>query len=158
LLSSLGINAVLAVEGPVNWPAQWFPWDPSKLVFGENVRGMVGPEDVVVIPEFRWREAVHYRHAKRRLLFVQNQGRANVIGEWERLGYDGVLTLGRPDGIPSFLEEWLTRQRCGLPMFAVPNHFDDDGWHEIAPRKRPGSILCLPRKGPEFVARLVREF
>ena len=158
ILSTLGVNAVLAVEDGVNWPAQWFPWNPERLVFGENVRAAVGPDDTVVIPEFRYRDVVHYARAKRRLLFVQNQGLANGIGEWERLGYDGVLTLGRPDGVPSFLEEFLLRRHCRLPMFAIPNHFDDDGWQEIEGRKRPGSILCLPRKGPEFVARLVREF
>jgi glycosyltransferase involved in cell wall biosynthesis len=158
ILSTIGINAVLAVEDSTNWPAQWFPWNPERLVFGENIRDMVGPEDTVVIPEFRHSDAIHYAHAKRRLLFVQNQGLARGIGDWERLGYDGVMTLGRPDGIPSFLEENLMRRRCRLPMFAVPNHFDDDGWHEIQGTKRKGSILCLPRKGPEFVARIVREF
>jgi len=158
ILTTIGINAVLAVDEPVNWPAQWFPWNPEQLIFGENARGSIGPEDTVVIPEFRYRDAIYYSHAKRRLLFVQNQGLAQGIGEWERLGYDGVLTLGRPDGVPSFLEEFLMRRHCRLPMFSVPNHFDDDGWHELSGRKKPGSILCLPRKGPEFVAGIVHEF
>jgi glycosyltransferase involved in cell wall biosynthesis len=158
ILSTIGVNAVLAVDDAVNWPAQWFPWNPERQVFGENARESIGPEDIVVIPEFRYRDAVNYPHAKRRLLFVQNQGLAKGIGEWEGLGYDGVLTLGRPDGIPSFLEDYLMRRHCRLPMFAIPNHFDDDGWVEVAERKNPGSILCLPRKGPEFVAGIVREF
>jgi glycosyltransferase involved in cell wall biosynthesis len=158
ILSTLGIDAVLAVDDDVNWPAQWFPWNPERLAFAENARSKIGAEDVVVIPEFRYRDAVHYKHANRRLLFVQNQGLAKGIDEWERLGYDGVLTLGRPDGVPSFLEDWLMRQHCRLPMFAIPNHFDDDGWHEIRDCNVSGSILCLPRKGPEFVARIVKEF
>jgi glycosyltransferase involved in cell wall biosynthesis len=158
ILSTIGVNAVLAVDDSVNWPAQWFPWNPERLVFGENAHDQVGPEDVVVIPEFRHRDALHFAHAKRRLLFVQNQGLAKGVNEWEGLGYDGVLTLGRPDGVPSFLEEFLSRRHCRLPTFAIPNHFDDDGWHEVVGRKERGSILCLPRKGPEFVAGIVREF
>jgi glycosyltransferase involved in cell wall biosynthesis len=158
MLASIGIDAVLAVEDGVNWPAQWFPWNPETLVFGENIRNAIGPDDVVVIPEFRYRDVEQFPHVRRRLLFVQNQGLAAGVGDWGRLGYDGVLTLGRPDGIPSYLEEHLMRRRCRLPIFTIPNHFDDDGWHEISNRSEPGSILCLPRKGPEFVARIVREF
>jgi hypothetical protein len=158
ILRTLGISAVLGTEDGLNWPAQWFPWNPAELCFGTNARTAVRSCDTVVIPEFRYRDAEHYAHAARRLLFVQNPGLIRGLADWRALGYDGILTLGRPDGVTSFLEEDLDRRGCQLPMFAVPNHFDDDPWGRALGVRIPGRILCLPRKGPEFVARIVAEF
>ena len=158
ILRSLGINAILGTASGQNFPAHWFAWRPGELCFADNAESRITERDIVVIPEFQYREVQKYRHVARRLLFVQNPGLAKGVQDWQSLGYDGVLTLGRPDGLPSFLESYLERVGCKLPMFAVPNHFDDDPWDEIDRAKIPGRILCLPRKGPAFVAKLKAVF
>lgn len=158
MLRGMGMPAVLGVEEDHCWPASWFAWDPRHVVFGTEAAKNVRPCDTVVIPEFRHRLAPTFAHAARRLLFVQNPGFARGIRDWGALGYDGVLTLGKPDGSPSFLQRYLLEKGCRVPVFAVPNHFDDDAWHRVRAEKIPGRILCLPRKGPEYVDRLEREF
>lgn len=157
ILNSLGFRAVLATRQSRNFPASWFAWNPANLAFAGDAPAQSSADDIVVIPEFRWRDARLYRHTARRLLFVQNPGLAKGIEQWERLGYDGVLTLNIPDGRTSQLQQFLL-QRCGLPIFAISNHYSDDPWGKTSAARVPGRILCLPRKGKEYVDRLDSDF
>ncbi|MGL5094757.1 MAG: hypothetical protein ACRDD1_04170, partial [Planctomycetia bacterium] len=82
LLNGLGIPAVLGLDGPMARPAQWFGWNPRNLRFGDHARRNVRLGDVVVVPEFRWRDAELYPQASRRLLFAQNPGLCHGIDQW----------------------------------------------------------------------------
>ena len=157
ILNSIGIPAVLAVRESINWPASWFGWNPRHLVFDAHAACRVTSRDTVVIPEFRFRDVWNYEQAARRLIFVQNPGLCFDIEKWSGMGFDGVLTLGCPDGRKAKMHEWI-EQRTSLPIFAISNHYSDDIWGKVRIKRSPGRILCLPRKGPEYIARLREEF
>ena len=157
VLNSIGIPAALAVREVKNVPASWWAWNPRTLAFMDRAAVRTTPNDVVVIPEFRFREAAKYQHVAGRLLFVQNPGLCFEVETWRGRGYEGVLTLGCPDGTKSKLHEFLL-ERTDLPIFPITNHYSDDPWGKAVAKRVPGRVLCLPRKGPEFVARLRREF
>lgn len=157
VLNSIGIPAVLAVREGTNVPASWWAWNPRTLAFSARAAVRTTPGDVVVIPEFRFREAAKYQHVAGRLLFVQNPGLCFEVETWRGRGYEGVLTLGCPDGTKSKLHEHLL-ERTDLPIFPITNHYSDDPWGKAVAKRVPGRVLCLPRKGPEYVARLRREF
>jgi hypothetical protein len=127
------------------------------MVYGERAATRTTARDTIVIPEFRFREVSKYQHVACRLLFAQNPGLCFEIDTWKDRGYDGVLTLGCPDGTKSKLREFL-ETRTDLPIFAITNHYSDDPWGKASVDRIPGRILCLPRKGPEFVERLQKEF
>lgn len=157
ILNSVGIPAVLTVREPHNNPASWFPWDPRFQVFDHSAARRTTSRDVVVIPEFRFREVKKYEHVGKRLLFVQNPGLCFEIDRWRQMGFDGVLTLNCPDGRQSQMHSFVA-ERTDLPIFAISNHYSDDPWGTACVDREPGRILCLPRKGPEFIERLRQEF
>ena len=157
ILNSVGIPAVLTVREPHNSPASWFPWDPRFQVFDHSAARRTTSRDVVVIPEFRFREVKKYEHVGTRLLFVQNPGLCFDIPQWRPMGFDGVLTLNCPDGRQSQMHNFIA-ERTDLPVYAISNHYSDDPWGNANAPREPGRILCLPRKGPEFIERLRQEF
>jgi glycosyltransferase involved in cell wall biosynthesis len=55
------------------------------------------------------------------------------------------------------MQRFLTH-RTDLPIFPITYHFSDDAWGKASIAREPGRILCLPRKGGEFIERLEREF
>jgi len=90
---------------------------------------------------------------------VQNPGFARELNRWPALGIDGVLTYSRPDGGASFMQRYLNEQGNRLPMFGVPNPFlASEPWGKPTPPRVPGRIICLPRKGPEYVRMLESQF
>lgn len=158
ILNRLGIPALIGTRQRINWPAQWFAWNPTYLAFSGNAVANISEQDTVVIPEFQHRHIRKYMHAKRRLLFAQGPGFCKEIHKWHRMGYDGVLTLNIPDGRRSQLHEFLLENNCPLPIYPISNHYSDDHWGKVTAERIPGRILCLPRKGKHFVDRLEREF
>lgn len=114
----------------------------------------LSPADVVVSTEFKPYDGLQFENC-RRVLFVQNwenifrrllpedQGKSYLD-----LGYDHIISCG------DYNSEQVT-EKMGVPATTITNGIDQDVFFRDESLREKNRILCLPRKNPEDLERIM---